>query len=852
MFSCSICDHRKSVLSTEPEYEFRRRKRNSEEMELYGVSNYCSECQLVTFFVNLVNFEGPLRGSLMWKILWAAAENVGKMPLQKSQDTGVQTRALEIDNPFVIVMAPPASRERVGYQEKEAEESSVGFSETDTQFDRVIQNILNTSSDTDSVSSHKVEELTVLYRRQPETKPDYYSSTCRSAGVDHASARRIPPALPHLQCQMNKKMKRLEELVTVGRRLEDKTTKLRMEMAALEMQKQQEEISEWQREADSALASESSWWGAENLKTVFGKWCPERRDKIMEDQANFLLQALAEQSGTKDRESDTDLRSLKDGKTETKVQGTHKYRSGENDPRSRNDQGAVGDSRSLKDHDGVREHCSKKYQKDKRALMDRRKTDNEDNWSMQSQYIASMQAEKDQSETSDNRSHGDQSETKDHRSHRDQSETKDNRSHRDQSETKDNRSHRDQSETKDHRSHRDQSETKDNRSHRDQSETKDNRSHRDQSETKDHRSHRDQSETKDNRSHRDQSETKDNRSHRDQSETKDNRSHRDQSETKDNRSHRDQSETKDNRSHRDQSETKDHRSHRDQSETKDNRSHRDQSETKDHRSHRDQKHEKALKDNKETDNEDDSSMQSLYIRSPRAEKVHKAAWPDTNSFKANEHPINPFESPREKPQTLQICKKPINCPISDECQQRCVISDFSTHVLYDHQNVMLERIDLGQTKTFHLDPRLAKKNRPTCHMVYFVRDMIIDPPRGKMRDVLPVLVMSARMHSCDVSTSKSPTNDSCLEDDTLQFLLIWLCSFKPTNVRVVGTLSVEATCAYGQDSLMVRTARAYDIRAPQDMRTIYRSPSTLIMPYDLVRRITQRGNRSLIVKVKIE
>ncbi|XP_015043470.2 uncharacterized protein [Drosophila pseudoobscura] len=780
MFSCSICDHRKSALSTEPEYEFRRRKRNSEEMELYGVSNYCSECQLVTFFVNLVNFEGPLRGSLMWKILWAAAENVGKMPLQKSQDAGVQTRALEIDNPFVIVMAPPASREMIGHQEKEAEESSVGFSETDTHFDKVIQNILNSSSDTDSVSSHKVEELTVLYRRQPGTKPDYHSSTCRSVGVDHASARRIPPALPHLQCEMKQKKKRLDELVTIGRRLEDKTTKLRMEMAALEKQKHQEEISEWQREADSALACESSWWGRENLNTVFGKWSPERRDKNMEDQANFLLQALEEQSGVKDRESDTDHRSLKDGKTETKVQGTHKYRSAENDPRSRKDQGGVGDSHSLKDHDGVREYRSKKYRKEKRALMDRKEADNDDNWSMQSQYIASMQAEKDQSESRDNRSHGDQSETKDHRSHRDQSETRD------------------------------------------------------------HRSHRDQSETKDHRSHRDQSETRDNRSHGDQSETKDHRSHRDQSETKDHRSHRDQSETKDNRSHRGQSETRDHRSHR------------DQSETKDHRSHRDQKHERALKDNKETDNGDDTSMQNLYIRSPPAEKVHKAARPDTNSFKANEHPINPFASPREKPQTLQICKEPINCPISVECQERCVISDFSTHVLYDHQNVMLERIDLGQTKTFHLDPRLAKKNRPTCHMVYFVRDMIIDPPRGKMRDVLPVLIMTARMHSCDVSTSKSPTSDACPEDDTLQFLLIWLCTFKPTNVRVVGTLSVEATCAYVADSLMVRTARAYDIRAPQDMRTIYRSPSTLIMPYDLVRRITQRGNRSLTVKVKIE
>ncbi|EDW33227.1 GL24684 [Drosophila persimilis] len=518
MFSCSICDHRKIALSTEPEYEFRRRKRNSEEMELYGVSNYCSECQLVTFFVNLVNFEGPLRGSLMWKILWAAAENVGKMPLQKSQDAGVQTRALEIDNPFVIVMAPPASREMIGHQEKEAEESSVGFSETDTQFDKVIKNILNTSSDTDSVSSHKVEELTVLYRRQPETRPDYHSSTCRSVGVDHASARRIPPALPHLQCEMKQKKKRLEELVTIGRRLEDKTTKLRMEMAALEKQKQQEEISEWQREADSALACESSWWGRENLNTVFGKWSPERRDKNMEDQANFLLQALEEQSGVKDRESDTDYRSLKDGKTETKI------------------------------------------------------------------------------------------------------------------------------------------------------------------------------------------------------------------------------------------------------------------------------YKEILK------------------------MFHKRGVPGTVAS----------------------------------------YWTFSTHVRYDHQNVMLERMDLGQTKTFHLDPRLAKKNMPTCHMVYFVRDMIIDPPRGKMRDVLPVLVMTARMHSCDVSTSKSPTSDACPEDDTLQFLLIWLCTFKPTNVRVVGTLSVEATCAYVADSLMVRTARAYDIRAPQDMRTIYRSPSTLIMPYDLVRRITQRGNRSLTVKVKIE
>ncbi|SPP85313.1 uncharacterized protein LOC117586864 [Drosophila guanche] len=207
------------------------------------------------------------------------------------------------------------------------------------------------------------------------------------------------------------------------------------------------------------------------------------------------------------------------------------------------------------------------------------------------------------------------------------------------------------------------------------------------------------------------------------------------------------------------------------------------------------------------------------------------------------------ECPKENPpQLLQICRKPIVCPIDGECQQRCFVSDFNTHVQRDHQNVMLERIKVGQTKTFLLDLRLTK-SQPMCHMVYFVKDLFIDS-RG---DMLPVLVMTARSHYCDVFPDKISTKDAAaLEDEATQCLLIWICSYKPTNAHVRATLSVEATCADMADSLMVRTTPVYDMRAPQDMPSIFQSPSTLVMQYNLVRRITQRGKHLLTVRVKIE
>ncbi|XP_034655861.1 uncharacterized protein LOC117893376 [Drosophila subobscura] len=589
MFGCTICEHRKSVLSTPPEFELRRLRANTDEMEIYGLSNYCNVCQRVTFFVNPQNFEGPSRASLAWNMFCFAAEKLGRLP---TQDAEVQTKLSEIfretagqldaqESSSADLRTRPTAVPQ--FEDTEEEDSATEVSETDSGITPVIGDVLD--SETDSVSSHSVMDVKVLYRRQPNPhNRDRPSSTLKISAVGHLSAR----GWPRQQRKLKENRRRLEELASIMRRIEAKSIKLKSEMVELEDKQQQEATverkSRRQRVAAGGLVRGGSWWQRENLERVFGKWSTEQRDTRMEAEANILLQAIRPRVGHQRRRKD--------------------------------------DQESDKDPRGSKEHRLKKCGAKKEHKDERRETDNNTDW----------------------------------------------------------------------------------------------------------------------------------------------------------------------------------------------------------------------------------SMQNLYINS--SSTAERAAMPDSSSLRDNEHLGNHLESPKENPaQLLQICRKPIVCPIDGECQQRCFVSDFNTHVQRDHQNVMLERIKVGQTKTFLLDLRLTKRSQPTCHMVYFVRDLLIDS-RG---DMLPVLVMTARSHYCDVFPDKISTKDAvALEDEATQFLLIWICSYKPTNAHVKATLSVEATCSDMAESLMVRTAPVYDMRAPQDMPSIFQSPSTLVMQYNLVRRITQRGKHLLTVKVKIE
>ncbi|BFF99192.1 uncharacterized protein DMAD_07153 [Drosophila madeirensis] len=600
MFGCTICEHRKSVLSTPPKFELRRLRANTNEMEIYGLSNYCNVCQRVTFFVNPQNFEGPSRGSLAWNMFCFAAEKLGRLP---TQDAEVQTKLSEIFRETAGQLdaqesssADLRTRPTAVPQFEYTEEAATELSETDSGVTPVIGNVLH--SETDSVSSHSVMDVKVLYRRQPNPhNRDRPSSTLKISDVGHLSAR----GRPRQQRKMKENRKRLEELASIMRRIEAKSIKLKSEMVELEDKQQQEATverkSRRQRVAAGGLVRGGSWWQRENLERVFGKWSTEQRDTRMEAEANILLQAIRPRVGDQrrrkdDQESDKDPRGSKKHRLKKEqAYGSRKQQSG-----------------AKKEHD------------------ERRETDNNTDWSMLNLYVNSSST------------------------------------------------------------------------------------------------------------------------------------------------------------------------------------------------------------------------------AERAEE--RATMPDSTSLRDNERLSNQLESPKENPpQLLQICRKPIVCPIDGECQQRCFVSDFNTHVQRDHQNVILERIKVGQTKTFLLDLRLTKRSQPTCHMVYFVRDLLIDS-RG---DMLPVLVMTARGHYCDVFPDKISTKDAvALEDEATQFLLIWICSYKPTNAHVKATLSVEATCSHMAESLMVRTTPVYDMRAPQDMPSVFQSPSTLVMQYNLVRRITQRGKHLLTIKVKIE
>ncbi|XP_030372219.1 uncharacterized protein LOC115622424 [Scaptodrosophila lebanonensis] len=204
------------------------------------------------------------------------------------------------------------------------------------------------------------------------------------------------------------------------------------------------------------------------------------------------------------------------------------------------------------------------------------------------------------------------------------------------------------------------------------------------------------------------------------------------------------------------------------------------------------------------------------------------------------------------PKPLVIGRSPINCPDGD-CARLAFISDFNKHLLHDHRALTMERIGLRQTKTFFLDTRVTLLNKAKCHMLYLVRDKIYDQQSDEMRDLLPVLVMTARVNLVEAfgygdSLQRQRKNIAC----ETELFLIWMTSLVPSNMRITGTLSVWPTTRPEMvESLYVHTSEVYDIRGPPELPAICRSNSTLILPGEIVKRMTNNGKDFIGVQVQI-
>ncbi|EDV52642.2 uncharacterized protein Dere_GG16180 [Drosophila erecta] len=209
----------------------------------------------------------------------------------------------------------------------------------------------------------------------------------------------------------------------------------------------------------------------------------------------------------------------------------------------------------------------------------------------------------------------------------------------------------------------------------------------------------------------------------------------------------------------------------------------------------------------------------------------------------------------ERAKELDVSRSPVRCPDYD-CQRLCFVSDFNTHILLDHRSLTMERIKTRHTKTFFLDTNMTMLDKAKCHMVYMVRDKIIDTQAEDMNDLLPVMVMSGRTH-----ISKSfgyaehwATGDRGRQKPTsdIEIFVLWLTGFIPRDVQPLATVSLWSTLGPKMaDCVGANTGYIYDIRAPSDVARIVRSRCSMILPMSMIMKMTNNARRFLAIQVQV-
>ncbi|SPP86702.1 uncharacterized protein LOC117588432 [Drosophila guanche] len=196
------------------------------------------------------------------------------------------------------------------------------------------------------------------------------------------------------------------------------------------------------------------------------------------------------------------------------------------------------------------------------------------------------------------------------------------------------------------------------------------------------------------------------------------------------------------------------------------------------------------------------------------------------------------------PKEMITSCNPVHCPV-EQCHRVFFPSDLHTHLIYDHQTLNVERVGLRQTKTLYLHPKFAKLNEATSIMLYQVKDKIIGRTKGvRFGNLLPVLLMAARTRYSDVIGLNKQTPE--------EILLVWLCSFRPTNIRIFGTVSVASSRPNMPDTLSALTAQPYDIRDPRTMAALFQSPSVMFVPHAQLQCMTRCGKDVITVQVHFQ
>uniref|UniRef100_A0A1A9WJR3 DUF4729 domain-containing protein n=1 Tax=Glossina brevipalpis TaxID=37001 RepID=A0A1A9WJR3_9MUSC len=192
-----------------------------------------------------------------------------------------------------------------------------------------------------------------------------------------------------------------------------------------------------------------------------------------------------------------------------------------------------------------------------------------------------------------------------------------------------------------------------------------------------------------------------------------------------------------------------------------------------------------------------------------------------------------------------ILRTPIRCPESS-CQLTAFVSDFSKHLVIDHSCLPIERISAFQTKSFFLDPRLARCGTTKCHLLYLLRDKITNLGCNEYKDLLPLLVMSSRINLAQIcSFNENEQGEHIDIAKSREYFLIWITGIVSEEFPISVSLTVWANSCDVPKCHLVYSGELYSLRNSQEGIDVFRSGKMMMLDALKLGVLTEEGTQMI-------
>ncbi|XP_037938456.1 uncharacterized protein LOC119671761 isoform X2 [Teleopsis dalmanni] len=170
------------------------------------------------------------------------------------------------------------------------------------------------------------------------------------------------------------------------------------------------------------------------------------------------------------------------------------------------------------------------------------------------------------------------------------------------------------------------------------------------------------------------------------------------------------------------------------------------------------------------------------------------------------------------------------------CKMHVFSADFTKHVHNDHSYLHTDRLLPRTYRNFFININEALCDAPRSHYLYLVKNKIRNLGTLVFQDVLPLLIMTARLRLSDMiecDEQISPAED-------IDFLIIWMCGLEPESRPLGATLAIWKPAVERSKCHFVYSGRIFKAAHNTTTLNVYKSGKCILL--------TPQQQRALLVR----